>query len=156
MTAAAPFRFPIRNRIIAALSDIVVVVEASKKSGSFHTADAALSLGKVVMAVPGALGSPNRVGVHALLRDGAHLVTCAEDVLELLEIKKARPQPTPPSGPAGEILRVLAGHGTSFETLQRHSDMSTGELTRIVSQLELEGWLVRTPAGYLFSCEPDL
>ena len=83
--AARPDNFPMRNRIISGLSDIVVVIEARVKSGTFITVDYALSQGKEIMVLPGRATDPLSVGCNALLSQGAYPVQCAEDVLRLLE-----------------------------------------------------------------------
>ena len=79
-----PWRFPARNRLIAALSDAVVIVEGRATSGALHTAAFALDLGRDVLAVPGEAGRPLSAGPHRLLRDGAHLCESPDDVLALL------------------------------------------------------------------------
>ena len=79
-----PWRFPARNRLIAALSDAVVIVEGRATSGALHTAAFALDLGRDVLAVPGEAGRPLSAGPHKLLRDGAHLCESPDDVLALL------------------------------------------------------------------------
>ncbi len=78
--------FPHRNRIVAALSLLTVVVGASESSGALITANAALELGREVAAVPGSIRDPFSRGAHQLIRDGAHVVTCADDVLALLGV----------------------------------------------------------------------
>ena len=77
----SPENFPIRNRIIAGLSAGVVVVEASRRSGSLITARLAADFGRDVFAVPGSVFSETSLGAHELLRDGAILCRGAEDVL---------------------------------------------------------------------------
>lgn len=77
-------RFLARNRVIAALADIVVVVESSGQSGSMSTARHARDLGTPLAAVPGPVTSATSVGTNTLIREGAHLVTCAEDVLAVI------------------------------------------------------------------------
>jgi DNA processing protein len=79
-----PWRFPARNRLIAALSDAVVIVEGRATSGALHTAAFALDLGRDVLAVPGEAGRPLSAGPHKLLRDGAHLCESPDDILALL------------------------------------------------------------------------
>jgi len=81
--------FPRRNRLIAALSEGVLVVEMSLKSGAQHTVDYALELGREVFAVPGPIGSEVSQGTNQLIRDGARLVTRVEDILE--ELRPAAP-----------------------------------------------------------------
>src|SRR6185369_6096866 len=84
-TVPLPFRFPQRNRVISALADAVVVVEASERSGSLITAGCALEQGREVMGVPGSvLGGRNRGG-HALIRDGAKIVESADDIVSELQ-----------------------------------------------------------------------
>lgn len=74
--------FPIRNRIISGLADAVVVVEANPRSGALITARDACDQGRPVYAVPGNVGAPNSIGTNRIIRDGAKLVTCAEDIIE--------------------------------------------------------------------------
>jgi DNA processing protein len=76
--------FPARNRIIAALAQVTVVVEAGERSGSLITAGQAADLGREVAAVPGLVTAPLATGTNALIADGAHLVRGPRDVLELL------------------------------------------------------------------------
>ncbi len=92
--------FPRRNRIIAALADAVVVVQAGRRSGAHITVSHALELGREVFAVPGPVGVAGSEGVHALLRDGATLATCAADVLEELEALPPGDVVPGPDGPA--------------------------------------------------------
>ncbi|HEX2092840.1 MAG TPA: DNA-processing protein DprA [Longimicrobiaceae bacterium] len=88
--------FPRRNRLIAALSEGVLVVEMGLKSGAQHTVSYALEQGKEVFAVPGPIGSAASAGTNQLLKDGARLVTSAEDILEELR-GVGRPGPVVPA-----------------------------------------------------------
>lgn len=130
-TAARPFQFVHRNRIIAALSEAVCVIEAGDKSGSLITALEALELGKDVCAVPGPIHSPLYVGSHRLIRQGAALVTSPEDLLIDLGILRPIRQKKP--DPVGQqqdlpgfidpcmqrVLAVLDWQGQSAEEIAR-------------------------------------
>jgi DNA processing protein len=85
-TPPRKMHFPQRNRIISGLSLAVVVVEAAEGSGSLITAEFALDQGRAVLAVPGNVLGGRNYGAHALLRDGAKLVECADDILEELPL----------------------------------------------------------------------
>jgi len=83
--AAASTNFPMRNRIISGLSDVVIVVEAGLKSGTLITVDQALLQGKEIMVVPGRVTDPLSVGCNALLFQGAYPVQSSDDVMRLLD-----------------------------------------------------------------------
>ena len=101
-----PWRFPARNRLIAALSDAVVIVEGRATSGALHTAAFALDLGRDVLAVPGEAGRPLSAGPHRLLRDGAHLCESPGDVLALLP---AGPWSVPTASTGRAVSAASAG-----------------------------------------------
>ena len=107
----ARHRFLTRNRLVAALAGATVVVEAGARSGAANTAAWARSLGRSVCAVPGPVTSSASVGCHALLRAGAHVVTRAEEVVELIgrtgELAPEEPRASSPlDGLADEDKRV--------------------------------------------------
>lgn len=84
---AAPWTFPARNRLMAALAEVVLIVEASHKSGTLITARLALEYNKEVLAVPGSIFSESSEGANHLIAQGAKVITCAEDVLEVFGIR---------------------------------------------------------------------
>ena len=86
-TEADKFRFPERNRIISALSIATLVIEADLRSGSLITANLSNELGRDVYAVPGSIYSVYSKGTNSLIRDGAYLTTCAEDLLSNYRLK---------------------------------------------------------------------
>lgn len=83
-TKAAKWTFPRRNRLMAAMSDIIVVIEAGERSGTYITALQALELGKTLGAVPGPIDSPMSKGANQLIKDGASPITSSADILELI------------------------------------------------------------------------
>ncbi|HXV92607.1 MAG TPA: DNA-processing protein DprA, partial [Pseudonocardia sp.] len=93
----ARHRFLVRNRLIAALSGATLVVEAGLRSGAQRTASDAAALGRVLLAVPGPVTSAVSAGCHRLIRDGAVLVTRAEEALEAVRPLGAEPPPDPPA-----------------------------------------------------------
>jgi DNA processing protein len=137
--------FPRRNRIISGLSAGCLVVEASLQSGSLITARMALEQGRDVFAVPGSIHSPQSKGCHQLIKQGAKLVESAQDVLEELGI------PSPSGQQSGEIEHPLFAHlgfdPVDVESLAGRCNLTIGELSAILLQLELEGVVASLPGG---------
>lgn len=150
-TAPSKWRFLARNRLIAALSDATVVVEAGMRSGSLNTAAHAASLGRALGAVPGPVTSAASAGCHRILRemDGA-CVTGADDVRELLGLPTALPARLPT--PSREMQRLLDAASTRVArdaaTLARGSGMSVAEAQALVGIASLAGALVRDGDGW--------
>jgi DNA processing protein len=150
----APVRrwaFPARNRIIAALSSLTVVVEATASSGSLITADFARALGRDVGAVPGQVTSPLAAGANGLIYDGALVVRDARDVLDLLFGAGVASAPQPRDGSELEPrLRALlhdveSGRATvaALTAAAKEPHAALAGLT----ELELLGYLRRGPSG---------
>jgi len=151
--------FPARNVTLAALSDVVVVVEAVQGSGALITAEAALDLHKEVMAVPGSIFSPLSVGTHALIRDGAGLVQNARDVLAALGVGREvldDPLGAPkrlgfglPKERDGILLHLSDVLAVSTAELARKLHLPVGEVLGRLTSLELDGAVRRHGAGYV-------
>jgi DNA processing protein len=147
--------FVARNRIIAALSRVLVVVEAAERSGSLSTADFAAGIGRTVAAIPGRVTARTAAGTNGLIRDGAPLVRGAADVLDLLaEITGIQRVPVPPPSrrppdlePAAQrVLDLIEdGRGTLAE-LARTVEESRVAL-RVLGELEGRGLVVRGFGG---------
>ncbi len=149
-TESRRWMFPARNRIIAALSELTVVVEARTQSGALITARRAVELGRAVGAVPGRVTSPLARGPHALLRAGACLVEGPEDVLEALlgpdaplAPRHAGPRLEPP---LHALLQALAeGHGTAAAL--QHAGLDADGGLAALAALELSGRIRREVGG---------
>lgn len=143
-----PFRwsFPARNRIMAALSTITVVVEARRRSGSAITVDIAQDLGREVGAVPGPITSPASAGPNGLLSDGALVVCGAGDVLDRLGCESLVPSAGPSlSEPAARALAAVAAGAATPDAVIRASGLASGQAMAALSELELGGYV--TDAG---------
>ena len=106
--------FAMRNRIVAGMSAAIVVVESDVDGGSMITARFAAEQGRVVLAVPGRIDQPTSAGCHQLIRDGAVLLTSAEDVVdELSYLRGMRPGPIP-DNPARGVVRVARSEGDNI------------------------------------------
>lgn len=157
------WHFPVRNRVIAALSAGTLVVQAAAKSGSLVTARHSLDLGREVWAVPGRIFDERSIGPNALIRDGATLVQHPREILEALfpgprplplfqerPAEPARPDPPPP-GPPGDVLSALpAGSPRAPEELAEATGLAVDQVLGALLELELTG-LVRRTAGGLYT-----
>jgi DNA processing protein len=152
---ARRWMFPARNRLIAALAAMTVVVEARSGSGALITAGYAADLGRLVGAVPGRVVSPLARGPHALLRDGARLIEAPEDVLDALYGPGAGPRPgqaVPLLAPEQQRLLDALAEGADAETAVRRAGLSAEQGLATLAALELAGRLGRGPGGrYLVS-----
>jgi DNA processing protein len=152
---AMPFRFPARNRIIAALAEAVVIVEGAEGSGSLITADHALDLGRLIFAVPGSVTSQLSEVPLALLRDGAGLIRGSQDLLLDLGRLDPRAGMAPPGTPGPltaarseedhALLAALAGP-TLPDEIARALGWDLGLVLGRLVGLELAG-LVRVNGG---------
>ena len=154
-TPPLPFHFPMRNRLISGLSRAVVVIEAHEKSGSLITASCALEQGRDVMAVPGNVLSGRNRGGHALIRDGAKIVECADDILGELGLDG------PPAAEGGNgttadattvsadpvLRRMDPGHPYDLDAIAAASGLDAGRLLPRLIDLELGGLIRRVGGG---------
>ena len=155
-----PGLFPQRNRIISGLSLAVVVVEAARRSGALHTARHAIEQGREVLAVPGQVDSLASQGCHDLLRDGAKLVTCVDDVLEELgplmqplQVGSAPPIHIPRElsldDREREVLSIVGPDPRHLDELLRGSPLDTSTTLAVLTALELRRLVRRLPGSYV-------
>jgi DNA processing protein len=140
-----PWRFPVRNRVIAALAEVVVVVESAEKGGSRHTVEAAMARDRLVMAVPGSVRSPVSAYTNGLLADGCHPVRDALDVLVALGLSSAPSDTTDRrDAPAAEGLPVLDALGwepATFDDLCARTALTPGQVSVALARLQAGGWV---------------
>ena len=139
-TGPAQHHFPTRNRLLAALSAGVLVVEGERKSGSMITATHALECGRSVFAVPGRAGDPRASGPHSLIRDGAVLTETAADLLSELGWEAGGNLSPAPELPP-EQARVYAALETprTLDDLAEATGLGLAELQTALVMLQLSG-----------------
>jgi len=145
-TRPEAWRFPQRNRIIAALGDVVVVVESHRRGGAAITARHAMDQGRTVLVVPGPIRSPASAGCHDLIADGAGVCRGIEDVLVALGmtpgVRRARSDPRPaPSGDAAVVLAALGWSPATLDQLTATSGLRVAEVVAALDVLAEHGWV---------------
>ncbi|MGY6710575.1 MAG: DNA-processing protein DprA [Rhizobiaceae bacterium] len=155
--------FPRRNRLVAGLSLGLVVVEAANRSGSLISARLAGEMGRIVFAVPGSPLDPRAAGSNRLLKDGAVLVTEAQDIVSHIRPLAGDAEPAalpsfdePPDlsaePPAGDderarVLEALGPTPVSIDEIVRHTELSPAQVHLILLELDLAGRLARQSGG---------
>ena len=157
-TPPAPVNFPIRNRIISGLSRGIVVVEATKKSGSLITASAALDQGREVFAVPGSIDSFKSTGCHFLIKQGAGLIENSDDILEQLGLNNpyvpktdtfTQGTPPPMDESHTKIYEVIGDYPIHIDQIVRLTNLEPKKVSGILMRMELMG-IVRQIPGKMF------
>jgi DNA processing protein len=147
------WRFPARNRIIAALADLVVVVESHRTGGSLHTVDEADRRGIDVMAVPGSVRAPASTGTNGLLAEGRAPVCSADDVLVALGLRPAgrrprdetRPRPDPDDVP---VLDAVGWQPATLDQIGVRTGHDLAVLAPALDRLCESGWVARRGGWY--------
>jgi DNA processing protein len=145
----APWRFPARNRIIAGLSEAVVVVEARERSGALITADFALEEGREVFAVPGEITSSLSAGTNALLKLGATPLTETDDVLDALGIERTPAAEAVDVSPAAaQVLKLVRESPCGADELTARGVLDAGAVSVALTELELAGLIAAADGVY--------
>ena len=152
-----PYRwnFPQRNRMISGLAHGVIVVEAEEVSGTTITAKLALEQGKELFAVPGNISSPNSVGTNRLIKNGAYIVTCVNDVLEQFEgfelinspepeyeentLKKEPQNPDDEIMPEQIILDAIRVNALTVDEISAKTGLELPQINSVMTLLEISG-----------------
>jgi DNA processing protein len=147
-------RFPARNRILAALADVVVVVESRRRGGSLITARLATDRGVPVMAVPGSVNSPASEGTNRLIVDGAGPVLDVGDVLVALGLARPaspdrrRERRPPPEPDDRTLLTLLGADALTLDSMTLRSGRPLEEVALSLGRLEAGGWVVRSGSWF--------
>jgi DNA processing protein len=149
-----PGHFPGRNRIISGLSRGTLVIEATADSGSLITAELALEQGREVFAVPGSIDRPTSAGPNQLIKDGAHPVTTATDVFDVIWPNRStrkpaaeNPQVAGLEEPAHSVWAALGIQPRHVDELAGELGLTAGELSVILLHLELQGGVEQLPGA---------
>ena len=149
----AAWRFPARNRIIAALADVVVVVESHAAGGSMHTVHEAIERDRLVMAVPGSVRSPSAAGTNQLIAEGCPPVRDATDVLVALGLTVATRAATPdprvrPDAGGRAVLDGFDWEPATLEHLAVRTGLPLVDLAVTLEMLQATGWVDRAGGWY--------
>lgn len=155
-TPPEPANFPRRNRIISGLSYGVLVVEAGAKSGALITADFALEQGRDVFAVPGPVTAKTSEGCNNLIKQGAKLITCVEDILEeyssIYDVKAGSSLSKDDflllDSDENLIIQCMGYEPCHIDELLAMSGMDIGRLSQVLLQMEFKGLIKAMPGNY--------
>lgn len=148
---ATPYSFPKRNRIMVGLSDAVLLIEASEKSGTLITARLAADYNRELLTVPGNIFSENSFGTHQFLKLGATPVTCAEDILNALNITPETKQISFAENLSPEEIQILTllTEPKDHDTLIRLSTQNSEQTLTLLMRMELAGH-IKEQDGLIF------
>lgn len=145
-----PHHFVARNRLIAGLSDILIVVEAKERSGTFITVDRALEQGKQVFVVPGRITDPLSRGCNRLLMEGASLCLSKEDILSCFSIEEGKDNEKKPNlkGEEKRIYNALDLEGKHIDALYKELGIPLQSLYSVLVKMEIEGYCESFSSSY--------
>jgi DNA processing protein len=143
-TQPTKYTFPQRNRIVSGLSLGVLVIEAAEKSGALITAEFASDEGREVMAIPGNIHSPVSRGTNKLIKNGAYMITEANDILEIFDIQpdpdqKIGKQLESLSETEKEVAGLLSFEPTPLNDIIKKSRLDTQTVNSTLTILEMKG-----------------
>lgn len=148
-TSVMKHRFLERNRLVAGLADVILVVEAGKQSGTASTIQYALDQNKEVFAVPGPIDSAASAGTNRLIQQGAHPALHPQDVLEVIAPGRKLVEKPPQGETSAEtqlLMLIYKGPGDT-QQLSQSSGLDVQVLSQTLTMLEIRGRIRRTPDG---------
>lgn len=146
--------FPIRNRLISGLSDVIVVVEARKQSGSLITADIGLEQGKEIFAMPGRMNEPLSSGCNSLIQQGAGILSSPYDIIDYLGLKWKKMLKVPEeikitlAKKEKMVYSCLDLNPKHIDEIVKLSGIAVGECMNILLSLEMDGHIIQTAGHY--------
>lgn len=150
-TAPLSWQFPHRNRIVSGLSQGVILAEGAKKSGALITARLATEQNKELLCIPGLLTNPNTYGPHKLIKEGAALITEAQDVMDAMDwqaelvLKCQQIDKIKLLDNEEKVYKTLSLEPKSIDNILKETELSTAELMVILTSLELQGIIKQLP-----------
>jgi DNA processing protein len=154
-TKPEKFNFPVRNRIVAGLSDGVLVIEAGSKSGALVTANLALDQGRDVLAVPGSLDNELSFGPNSLIKQGAITITSADDIFSnfnwhksIVSLEKSYDL-SQLSKDETIIFNLLSIQPIHLDEIGRKVSLGPGKIAEALLNLELKGFILRKPGNFV-------
>jgi DNA processing protein len=138
--------FPARNRIIVGLSLGTLVIEAGEKSGALITARMTLENNREVFAIPGSIFSPTSIGTNNLIKSGAKMVTCMQDILEELNLSQAletkqKTLKLPENKEEETLLEVLSDIPLHIDNIAKQSNLTVSAISANLTMMEIKGWV---------------
>lgn len=159
-TPPLKYHFPARNRIVSGLSDGVVVIEASEKSGALITVDFALDQGKDVYALPGNINNSQSKGTNKLIRDGAKVLLEVDDIIDNLKYKYPIDRPDIKTSTKNDlselelkVFSVIKEYPVSIDTIITKTGMRASELSPVLTILEIKGYIDQMPGKVFTACK---
>lgn len=146
-TLPLPQNFPARNRIISGLCNGLLVIEAGKRSGTLITVDFAAEQGRDVFAVPGSIFSKKSEGTNFLIKQGAFVVTAANDILDEYSFESREVSTKTFSGIRGELIGLVTNGSSTIDDILLDSSYDHSDIMAELMFLEAEGLINKLPTG---------